>query len=244
MLRDLFIKFRVSFSCFCSKRVARTLASDGWSKQSGYWHYYVNISHICSRIPRLSVRAVIIFRSICNMQEKIFIQKGHFSFFFSPTLPTFYSKIKNRSRVKTTAFSSSRFGVRVSVVPNIFTIYPRNFLKPEISETLKGSFTKYFGTMRPKFFDGKLWYPLLSIKFFDTPNFLKYRRDAHEIFRHCENKNFRQKNVIPPPPPTFSSINFFETRNFLKNSRIPLRNFSALRHKNFDWRSRYAPSYP
>ena len=83
---------------------------------------------------------------------------------------------------------------------------------------------KLFGTVRPKIFDGKTCYPLLCIKFFDTPNFLKHWRDAHEIFRHCETKNFRRKNVIPP----FSSMKLFETRNFLKNSRIPLRNFSAL----------------
>ena len=92
---------------------------------------------------------------------------------------------------------------------------------PEISETPKGSFTKFFGTVKQKIFDGNLWYPLLCIKFFDTPNFLKHWRDAHEIFRHYETKNFRRKNVIPP----FSSIKLFETKNFVKNSRIPLRNF-------------------
>ena len=32
--------------------------------------------------------------------------------------------------------------------------YP-NFLVPEISETLKGSPTKFFGTVRQKIFDGK-----------------------------------------------------------------------------------------
>ena len=42
-----------------------------------------------------------------------------------------------------------------SVVPNVLTIYPQHFLIPEISETLKGSFTKFFGTMRQKIFDGK-----------------------------------------------------------------------------------------
>ena len=95
---------------------------------------------------------------------------------------------------------------------------------PEISEAPKGSFTKFFGTVRQKIFDGNLWYPLLCIKFFDTPNFLKHWRDAHEIFRHYEtNKNFWRKNVIP-----FSSIKHFEAKNFLKNSRIPLRKFSAL----------------
>ena len=67
---------------------------------------------------------------------------------------SFYSKINYSSRLRTTAFSS-RFGVLVSVVPNIFTIYPQHFLIPEISETLKGSFTKFFGTERQKIFEGK-----------------------------------------------------------------------------------------
>ena len=84
--------------------------------------------------------------------------------------------------------------------------------------------TIFFSTVRPKTFDGKTWYPLVCIKFFDTPNFLKHWRDAHEIFRHCETKIFRRKNVIPP----FSSIKLFKTKNFLKNSRILLRKFSAL----------------
>ena len=38
-----------------------------------------------------------------------------------------------------------------SVVPNILTIYPQHFLIPEISETLKGSFTKFFGTETKNF---------------------------------------------------------------------------------------------
>ena len=79
-----------------------------------------------------------------------------FLFFQSKIAKSFYSKINDSSRVRTTAFSSSRFGVRVSVVPNIFTIYPQHFLIPEISETLKGYFTKFFGTVKQKIFDGKL----------------------------------------------------------------------------------------
>ena len=83
--------------------------------------------------------------------------------------------------------------------------------------------------MRPKSFDEKTWYPLVCIDFFNTPIFLKHWGDALEIFRHCETKIFRSKNVIR----AFSSIKFFETRNFLKNSKIPLRNFSALWDINF-----------
>ena len=99
--------------------------------------------------------------------------------------------------------------------------------------------TKFFGTVRPKIFAEKTWYPVLCIKFFDTPNFLKHWSDAHEIFRHCETKNFRRKNVITP----LSSIKLFEARNFLKNSKIPLRNFSALWDIKISTESRDMPPF-
>ena len=97
---------------------------------------------------------------------------------------------------------------------------------PEISETLKGSFTKFFGTVRQKIFDGKTWYPLVCIKFFDTPNFLKHWRMPTKFFGTVSPKIFDGKTWYPPPP--LSSIKLFETKSFLKNSRIPLRKFSAL----------------
>ena len=106
--------------------------------------------------------------------------------------------------------------------------YAWNFSIPQTFWNIEGMPTKFFGTVRSKFFDGKTWYPLLCMKFFDTPNFLKHWRDAHEVFGHCETKNFRRKNVTLPPPPPFSSIKLFETKHFLKNTKIPLQNFSAL----------------
>ena len=73
----------------------------------------------------------------------------------------------------------------------------------------------FFVTVRPSLFDVKTWYPLLCIKFFDTPNFLKHWRDAHEMFWHCETKTFRLKIVILPPPfPPFLSIIFFSIPDF------------------------------
>ena len=92
---------------------------------------------------------------------------------------------------------------------------------PEISEILKDSFTKFFATVRPKIFDRKTGYRLLCTKNFDTPKFLKHWSDALEIFRHCEIKTFRRKNVITP----LSSIKLFETKNFLKNSRVTFWKF-------------------
>ena len=57
------------------------------------------------------------------------------------------------------------------------------FSVPEINETLKDPpLRKFFGTVRQKIFDGKLWHPLLCIKVFDTTKILKHWKDAHEIF--------------------------------------------------------------
>ena len=95
---------------------------------------------------------------------------------------------------------------------------------PEISEVSKDSFTKFFATVRPKIFDRNTGYRLLCTKFFDTPKILKHWSDALEIFRHCEIKSFRRKNVISP----LSSIKLFETKSFLKNSRVTFWKILAL----------------
>ena len=91
-------------------------------------------------------------------------------------------------------------------------------------------------------------YPLLCIKFFVTPNFLKHWRDAHEIFRHCETKNFRRKIVLPPiMHKTFRYPKFLkhwrdvheifrhcETKNFRRKNVIPPFSFIKLfETKNF-----------
>ena len=76
--------------------------------------------------------------------------------------------------------------------------YAYKFSIPQIFGNIEGVPTKFFGTVRQKIFDVNLWYILLCIKFFDTPDFLKHWREAHQFFRHCETKTFRRKNVIPP----------------------------------------------
>ena len=113
-----------------------------------------------------------------------------------------------------------------------------NFSIPQIFWDIEGMPTKFFGTVRQKIFDGKLWYSLLCIKFFDTSNFLKHWRDAHEIFRHCETKNFRLKIVIPPiMHKIFRYLKFSET---LKGCP---RNFSALWDKKFSTEKRDTPLF-
>ena len=186
---------------------------------------WCNFNFTCN----LAKSAKLLFFAVYVIYKKNSFSRVVFLFFYlTKTANSFYSKINDSSMVWTTTFSRSRFRVRVSVVPNIFTIHPLHFLMPEISETLKGSFTKFFGTVRQKIFDGNLWYPLLCIKFFDTPNFLRHWRDAHEIFRHCETKNFRRKIVIAP-----IMHKFFRYPKFSETLKGCPRNFSALWDKKF-----------
>ena len=105
-----------------------------------------------------------------------------------------------------------------------------------ISWNTEGMPTKFFGTVRPKIFDGKTWYPLVCIKFFDTPNFLKHLRVAHENFRHCETKNFRRKNVIPP-----SMHKIFRYPKISETFKGCPRNFSALWDQKFSTEKRDTP---
>ena len=106
--------------------------------------------------------------------------------------------------------------------------YAESFSIRQIFWDIEGMPTNFFGTVRPKIFDGKTWYPLVCIKFLDTPNFLKHWRYAHEIFRHCETKSFRRKNVIPPV-----CIKFFDSPDFLKHWRDAHEIFRHCETKNF-----------
>ena len=67
---------------------------------------------------------------------------------------------------------------------NFFTIYPSHLSIPEISETLRGSPTKIFGTVRQKILteNRDTPSPVLSINFFDTGNFVKHRRVPLQSF--------------------------------------------------------------
>ena len=123
----------------------------------------------------------------------------------------------------------------------------QTFSIPEIFATVKDSPTKIFGTVRQKNFDRKSWKslppppPLLSINFFATGRFLKHSTEGftYQIYRHCETKNFRRKNVIHPPP---SFIQFFsgpEVSETLKDS--PTKFFGTVRQKNFDRKSWKSP---
>ena len=75
-------------------------------------------------------------------------------FYLTKTANSFYSKINDSGRRRTTRFSSIRFGVRVTALPNLFTIYPLHFSTPEIDEILK-------------------WFPYENFRHCETKNFCR-----------------------------------------------------------------------
>ena len=155
-------------------------------------------------------------------------------FFQTKIAISFYSKtnINDSSRVRTTRFSSSRLRVRVSVMPNNFTIYLQHFRYPN-NETLKDSPTKFSGTVRQKIFDVKSWYSptlLLSINFFATENFLKHSTDGfpYEVFRYCETKKFNWKLWHNP-----LKHKIFRYPKLVRHKRVPLKKILSLWDKKF-----------
>ena len=97
------------------------------------------------------------------------------------------------------------------------------FRYPKFLETLKGRARKVSGTVRPKFFDGKTWYPPVIHKPFRNQNFSgKTVGFPFASFWHSETKQIRPKIVICP----LLSVISFDNKNFLENRRVPLQNIS------------------
>ena len=101
------------------------------------------------------------------------------------------------------------------------------FSIPENSDTLKGCPTKFFGTVRqkkwPKMVTLPPPFPLFSINFFDTRNFVKQKRPLTKFFRLVR-QNIFGKTMMPP----LLCIKIFDTRSLLKHRRGLLRSFSVL----------------
>ena len=79
----------------------------------------------------------------------------------------------------------------------ILYIMHKIFRLPQTFWTIEGMPTKFSGTVRPKTFDRKLWYPLFYIKISDTTSFWNIARMLTKIFRLCETNVSRQKTLIP-----------------------------------------------
>ena len=107
----------------------------------------------------------------------------------------------------------------------------QTFSIPEINATVKDSPTEIFGTEK-KISTEKLDTPppLLFINFLATGNFLKHSTEGfpYEIFRHCETKNFRRKNLDTPPSPPIHKLFRYRKFSETQDRRVHLRNFSAM----------------
>ena len=93
---------------------------------------------------------------------------------------------------------------------------------------------KFFGSVRPKFFRRKNMIPHFLIhKNGLEPEILSKRVwIVHQKIRHCETKNFWQKNVTHPV-----MHEFFRYPKFSETLKGCLRFFSGLWDKNFWWKS-------
>ena len=108
------------------------------------------------------------------------------------------------------------------------SIIHKIFRYPRFSETLKGCPPIFSALWDKKFSSETCDTPYYAKKFSDTPNFLKHRRNANVIFRHCETKCFRRKIVIPPF--LHKSFRYPKASETLKECP---RNFSACETKIF-----------
>ena len=110
-----------------------------------------------------------------------------------------------------------------------FTVYPYHFLMPETSETLKGSFTMYFGTVRQK----------ISTENLDTPpSPLIHKLFRYRKFSETQRRRFQLWNFWALWDKRFSTENLdaplihklFRYRKFSETQqrRVHLGNFSAM----------------
>ena len=117
---------------------------------------------------------------------------------------------------------------------------------PEISDTLKVSPTKFFGTVRQKILTESRdtpssLPPLLSIIFIRYQFFLIHRseRFLYEIFQHWDKKNFDTKSWDKS-----LKHKIFRYPKLVTHWRFPLPNFSALWDRHFSTENRDTPSSP
>ena len=90
--------------------------------------------------------------------------------------------------------------------------------------------TKFFGTVRPKIFDGKMWYPPFHQLNYSKPDFFpKNNRIPWRSFSALWDKIFSAEFSDIP----FLCIKFCDTRIFLKHRTVPQRHFLVLCDKSF-----------
>ena len=121
-----------------------------------------------------------------------------FSFFQTKIENSFYSKLLDSRKPRTTRFSGSKLEHPATVVPNVLRFIPNIFRQPKLMKHQRFPF-EYFRHCDPKTFRWKvrllLPFNLLSKNFIATGVLLKDRTEGfpYEYFRHCDTKTFRRR---------------------------------------------------
>ena len=156
-----------------------------------------------------------------TVRPKIFIGKTWYTLVYMKffDIPTFLKQW------------DQKFSPENEIHPNM----PGSYSIPQIFWNFDGMSTKSFGTVRQFFFDGNLCYPLLCLKFFDNPIYLKHWTDAQEIFRHCETKFFRREKRHT----LYYTWNFSIPRFLWKIEGMATKFFVTVTPKIFDGKTWY-----
>ena len=116
-----------------------------------------------------------------------------------------------------------------SLILNIFRY--RNFF-----QTQKGSLRNFSVLWDETLSTESRDTPLLSIKFFDTPNWWNTKGFPYQTFWHCERENFWRKFVIIPAP--FLIPNIFRYQKFSEAEKVStVKFFGTVRQQIFDGKS-------
>ena len=123
-----------------------------------------------------------------------------------------------------------------NVIP-AFTYYAKNFPIPQFFWNSAAMNTKFFVTVRPKIFIGKMLYaPHFFRKNFATPViFSKTVGYLYKSFQHCEKNNFRRKIVTP-----LICIKFFYYPKLSETLERCLQSFRHCQSWNF-WQKNVIP---
>ena len=168
--------------------------------------------------------------------RKIIHSVGSFFFFFQTKFANSpYSKTNHSRRLRTTMFSSSRFGVRVTALPIFWRIIPILFRYTKLVKQWRVPLQN-FSVVRQQIFYRKSWYCPHGHKVFRYPKLMKYWRVLPRNFSALWDKKFSTKKLDTPL--SLLSLTFFDNRNFLKHRRVPRRSFSALWDENFSRENR------
>ena len=104
--------------------------------------------------------------------------------------------------------------------------YPLTFSLPDFfwNTAEKGYSTKYFGTVRKNFFDGKSWHNRLKQKIVWYSKKRHTKGFPYEISRHSERKKFRRKILILPPV-LIHKLNRYRKHTETQHKKVPRKIF-------------------